>query len=73
MGTDTHFVCATVWHRTSKPSVQIGRASQFSELEAQIPVGRMERLQMTTDGKCSDETNRNLWQMIFNVMIPPDT
>jgi hypothetical protein len=73
IGKDTHFMCAIVWHRTSKPTVQINNASQFTELEAQIPVGKMEKLQMTQDGKCADETNRNLWQMIFNVMISPGT
>ncbi|KAH7623878.1 hypothetical protein NADE_008693 [Nannochloris sp. 'desiccata'] len=72
-GTDSHFMCGIVWHRRSKPTVRIGKASQYTELEAQIPVGKMERIQMTRDGKCSDETNRNLWQMIFNVMIPPGT
>jgi hypothetical protein len=70
-GPDTHFICATVWHRTSKPSVRINKASQDSELEAQVPVGKIERIQVTSDGNCSDETNRNLWQMIFNVMVPP--
>jgi hypothetical protein len=70
-GADTHFICATVWHPTSKPSVYINKESQFAENQAQIPVGRLERIQVTTDGVCDDETNRNLWQMIFNVMVPP--
>lgn len=50
-GTDTHFMCATVWRRRSRPGVRIGKASQFNESEAQIPVGKMERLRMTTDGQ----------------------
>ena len=37
----------------------------------QILQGNIERIHATEDGMCVDEMNRNLWQVVFNILLKP--
>lgn len=73
LGGDKHFMCALWWHPTRLPKVRFDASREGADAAGsplpQIPEGSVERIQVTADGKCADETDRNLWQMIFNVLV----
>lgn len=58
---DPHYMCAAEW----APGTKVGGGT------AQIPRGAVRRVRTTEDGLCSDEMNRNLWQVIFNAVLQP--
>lgn len=35
----------------------------------QIPRGSIKKIQVTEDGECGDETQRNAWQVLLNALV----
>ena len=70
---DKHFMCALWWSPRKLPQVRFDASRQGKDAAGnplpQIPVGSLSGIQVTSDGRCADETNRNLWQMILNTLI----
>lgn len=71
-----HYMCSVAW-RISCVYCDLVRIdhnngiNEFGEPLPQFPVGNVERVLATEDGSCSDEMNRNLWQLVFNSLITP--
>ena len=71
-----HYMCSISWriHCMYCDLVRIDHNNgrdEFGEPSPQFPVGNVEMILATEDGACSDEMNRNLWQAVFNTLIPP--
>ena len=71
-----HYMCSVGWRIACHecPLVRIDHdngQNEFGEPIPQILHGNIERIMSTEDGMCTDEMNRNLWQVVFNTLIPP--
>ncbi len=70
-GTDKHYICSIWWQSPSCktcPAVIIDEKSSLNN-RPQIPRGSMSRIQTTQDGLCTDETQRNAWQVLLNALL----
>lgn len=71
-----HYMCSLAWRLTCVACdlLQVDH-SDGKDAEglpvAQIPQGNVERIHATEDGMCSDEMNRNMWQIVFNALVKP--
>lgn len=61
-----HFACWMEWRKGSPrfPTGASGNPAGAGQL-----TGRVERIYTDADGACSDEMNRNLWQVILNALL----
>jgi hypothetical protein len=70
-GSDKHYICSIWWQppscKTCKPVI-IDEKSSFSR-RPEIPQGNITRIQAPEDGMCTDETQRNAWQVLLNALI----
>jgi hypothetical protein len=74
-----HYMCSVVWRIACAACdlVQIDHSDGFNSTTGeritppQILQGNIERIHATEDGMCVDEMNRNLWQVVFNVLLKP--
>ena len=73
-----HYMCSVAWRIacTTCDLVQVDHSEGFNELgervtPPQILQGNIERIHATEDGMCVDEMNRNLWQVVFNILLKP--
>jgi hypothetical protein len=73
-----HYMCSLAWrvNCTACDLVQIDRSNRGGGEDGitpteQIPRGSVEGLYASDDGQCTDEMNRNLWQVVFNALVPP--
>jgi len=74
LGRDKHWMCKIGWNlqTASKFTLDTSRRGANTDWQPlpQIYAPKIERLVTTADGHCTDEVNRNLWQLILNVMLP---
>ena len=64
VGGDKHFMCRLYFSSWRTPPVHIARG-----VGVQIPNGYLDKVWVTDDGRCSDEMNRNLLQVIANAIV----
>jgi hypothetical protein len=73
-GIDKHYICSLLWKRPCKgcPAILIDRRAgvmKNGSLLPQIIEGTVGAVHTTEDGLCTDETNRAVWNIIFNTLI----
>jgi hypothetical protein len=59
-----HFACWVDWLAARFPAGAAGNPAGGGQL-----LGRLERVHVTQDGQCSDEMDRNVWQLILNALL----
>ena len=70
-GADKHYICSIWWESKSCktcPPVIIDEKSSLNS-RPQIPRGSIKKIQVTEDGACGDETQRNAWQVLLNALV----
>lgn len=59
-----HYACWVDWRSARFPVGAAGNPAGGGQV-----LGRVERLHATQDGACSDEMDRNLWQLMLNALL----
>lgn len=75
-----HYMCSIAWRTACAfcDLVQIDHSEGVNEFGEQVTPpqilqGNIERIHATEDGMCADEMNRNLWQIVFNILLKPNS
>lgn len=71
-----HYMCSIAWRITCSTCklLQVDHdngVNEFGEPIPQVLQGNIERIMSTEDHMCTDEMNRNLWQIVFNALVTP--
>lgn len=78
--TNWHYMCSVSWvARCSSADpcdlINVDHSERSTDDDGrpmpQIVSGIVERIHATEDGQCTDEMNRNLWQIVFNTLLKP--
>ena len=71
-----HYMCSIGWNIRCNQCKQVmvdhdNGIDEDGNLIPQIVHGKVEKIMSTEDESCTDEMNRNLWQVVLNTLIPP--